>query len=275
MKGFITSKPGRRWGQVLVVLVLATAGLILLLATWDGLPAAEARGPVTSNTGSADPTLSSSDAITHFIFLPLISKSNIVFFDDFSSTSSGWPHKVSFEDCYYEYHNGHYRVEVSAYGQRCIIPNLKIPKQVNGTFSVRARRTSDEDEPLLYGLIFGAGPDANEDRWALEIYPNEDENCSNKPFFWLVALVDGDTEYFESRCTDAIVEDEDEWNDLKIIRNGKSIKVYINGKLKGDYSDANYLLNQGYSLLEVVAVSDETIYVEFDDFTILPSTSAP
>lgn len=275
MKNLITSDL-RRQGRALAALALAMAALVWLLGMWGGLPAAEARGPAAANTGGADLFWSTSDVIT--IFLPLVFKAPpYVFFDDFSSTSSGWPHKKSWENCYFEYYGGRYRVKVSANGQECIIPNFKIPNQINGTFSVKVRRTSSEDRHMFYGIFFGAGPDATEDRWAVQVYPNKDPDCSNKPFYWLYALVDGDVDYFKYRCTDTIDKDEDDWNELKIVRNGKNIKVYINGQPRPEsgYNDADYLRDKGYSLLYVASLSNQDIYVEFDDFKIESSTAAP
>jgi hypothetical protein len=263
----------RRPGRVLVALTLALATLVLLLSVWGGLPTADARESAADKPGSQDLSLSSTTLAASTIFLPMIQKSEIVFFDDFSDPKSGWPHKKSYEDCYYEYSSGRYRVEVNDYGQRCIIPNFSVPEQVNGTFSVKVRRKSNEEDHLLYGLIFGAGTDATEDRWTLEVYPNKDPDCSNKPFYWLYALVDGDQKYFTDRCTDVIDTDEDDWNELKIIRNGKTIKVYLNGESKGEFNDANYLLDKGYTLLEVVSVSNKEITVEFDDFQISRKTT--
>jgi hypothetical protein len=202
-----------------------------------------------------------------------VAKSDVVFFDDFSSTSSGWPHNVTFEDCDFDYVSGRYRVKVTSRNQECIIPNFNIPKQINGTFSVKARRTSNEDYPMLYGLIFGAGTNAIDNRWSLDVYPNDDDDCDDKPFYWLYALVDGDRDFFEDRCTDSIDKDEDDWNELKIIRNGQNIKVYINGEKKDEFNNANYLRNEGYTLLHVVSASDEDITVEFDDFQITQKTT--
>jgi hypothetical protein len=272
MKSLITSNL-RRQGRALVPLALGVAVLIWLLGVWSGLPTAEARGPAAANPDTTSLALSSSDTITYYVFLPLIFKSDVIFFDDFSDPNSGWPNKETYENCYYEYYGGRYRVKVSENGQRCIVPKRYMPKQVNGTFIVKVRRTSNEDRHMLYGLIFGAGTNAVKNRWALEVYPNKDSKCSNKPFYWLVALVDGDGKYFRDKCTDTIDTDKDDWNELKVIRNGKNIKVYINGESKGEYNDADYLRDEGYSLLEVVSASDEDIYVEFDDFTILSRTT--
>jgi hypothetical protein len=268
----ITSKT-RRLGQVLVALIVAVAALTLLLSTWSGLPTAEARGPAEADTGGSDLLLSSRNLLTYYVFLPIVFKSDVLFFDNFSDSTSGWPHKESFEDCYYEYKSGHYQVRVDDNGQRCIIPNFNIPLQIDGTFIVKARRSSDEDRKMLYGIIFGAGVAATEDRWALEIFPNDDSSCSNKPFYWLYALVDNKEEYFKDRCTDVIKTGEDDWNELKVIRNGSTIKIYLNGESKGEYNDADHLLDKGYTLLEVVSASDNEIVVEFDDFEIRSDTT--
>lgn len=274
MKAFLVSNSGRR-AQALVALSLATAALVLLLGTWSWPPPAEARESAAVGLGNVDLILSSSDTITRSIFLPIVFRSDIVFYDDFSNTSSGWPHRVTFdENCYAEYREGRYRVKVTKEDRICIIPNLNIPKQENGTFSVKVRRTSSESRHLRYGFIFGAGKDATKDRWVLEVYPNNDKGCDpEKPFYWLAASVDGELEYFKKKCTTTIDKDKNDWNQLTVIRNGQNIKVYINGNFVGDYYGANYLLDEGYSLLWVVSLSDDDIYVEFDDFTIRRGTA--
>jgi hypothetical protein len=286
MKGRIISNLARH-ARALAAFALALTALVLLLSAWSSLRMVEAREPAAPQPDGADFSLSSTSLVTYYVYLPFIARpcyvylpfisySPIVFYDDFSNPSSGWPTgKAEGQECYFEYLNGHYRVKVEEYGERCIIPNFNIPKRVNGTFSVKVRRTSDEGRHMLYGLIFGAGADAIENRWGLEVYPNEDPNCDDKPFYWLYALVDGDSEYFETKCTDSIDIDENDWNELKVIRNGTRIDIYINGERKGSYTDADYLLNEGYTLLEVVSVSDDTIEVEFDDFIVSRSTQLP
>jgi hypothetical protein len=252
---------------------LAILALVLVLGMWGGMPTVEASEPAVAEPDSTNHLLSSSNILTYYVFLPILFKSDLVFFDDFSNPDSGWPHEVSYEDCYYEYKGGTYRVKVTDKNQQCIIPHKSIPKQINGTFRVKMRRTSDDERPLLYGLIFGAAVDATKNRWALEMYPNDDPDCGNKPFYWLYAQVNGSQKYFRDRCTDVIDTDEDDWNDLKIIRNGSTIKVYINGESKGEYNDANYLLDQGFTLMEVVSASDQDVTVEFDDFEIRSGTN--
>ena len=271
MTGLITINVRQLW-RVFAALTLAIAALVLLLGIWGRLPTVEASEPAVADTGNADTLLSSSNLLTYYVFLPILFKSDLVFYDNFSNPDSGWPHKVTFEDCYYEYRNGTYRVRVTDKDQLCIIPHRAIPEQINGTFRVKVKRTSNEEDRLLYGLIFGAGTDATSDRWALEVYPNDDSDCGNKPFYWLYALVNDKQKFFEDRCTDVIDKDQGDWNDLKIIRNGSNIKVYLNGQSKGEYPDANYLLDKGYTLMEVISASDNKISVEFDDFEIRTRT---
>ncbi|MEJ2559560.1 MAG: hypothetical protein P8186_25760 [Anaerolineae bacterium] len=286
MKGLITSKLACH-ARVLAAFVLALTALVSLLIVWGNRRMVVAQDLAPPQPDSSNLALSSTSQMTYYIYLPFIARpyrvylpfisySPIVFSDDFSSPDSGWPTgKAAGQECYFEYLNGHYQVKVEEDGERCIIPNFNIPKQVNGTFSVKVRRTSDKDRHMLYGLIFGAGTDAIENRWGLEVYPNKDPDCDDKPFYWLYALVDGDNEYFESKCTESIDRDENDWNELKVVRNGTRIDIYINGEHKGTYTDADYLLNEGYTLLEVVSVSDDNIEVEFDDFVVSRSTQLP
>jgi hypothetical protein len=280
MRYLTISNMGRR-GRALLAVAMATVALAALLSVWGSLPAAEARGPAAANTGSSNLTLSSSDVYT--IFLPIVFKSDIVFFDDFSDSSSGWPHRVEFEDCYYEYRSGRYRVTASGVGQRCIIPNLKAdPYLRNGTFEVKVRRISNDNRKLRYGFLFNAGKNATEDHWALEVYPfaycgDGDE----KGDFWLVALEDGDNEFFRSECTDAIDVDRDDWNWLRVIRNGSNIQVWIKKqegaaawRKKGEWN-SSILANQGYFDLQVISISSDEVTVEYEYVLLRRSTSAP
>jgi hypothetical protein len=273
MKGLLTSNL-RRHVRAVAAFALAVTILVSLLGIWGRLTRVDAREMAPSSAEGDQPSTFQQQTYDHFMYLPFISSSPVVYYDDFSNPNSGWPNDQDYEDCHYEYKDGHYRVTVSSYGQRCIIPNLNVPKQINGTFSVRARRTSPESRHLLYGLIFGAGSNAIDNRWALEIYPNNDSNCDDRPFYWLVALVGGDRKYFRDQCTTSIDKDEEDWNELKVIRNGSTIRLYINGDPKGPYT-GSYLLNEGYTLLEVLSVSDDDITVEFDDFTVSRSTELP
>ncbi len=203
-------------------------------------------------------------------------KQDVVFFDDFSDPNSGWPRASLGDICSFDYYNGHYRVKVTEYYESCIIPAFPVPKQVNGTFSVKVRRTSDSSRHVLYGFFFGAGTNAYRDRWALEVSPDKD--CGDKGFFWLSAIEDGeDKGLIGNACTDAIKIGND-WNELKVIRTLDKIHVYMNNTLSGTY-DSLYLRDKGYFDLEVVSLYSGTsnsapVYVEFDDFTVLGDTTS-
>jgi len=280
MREFASSTPGRRT-RLLLAVALATAGMVLLLSLWSGLPTAEARGPASADTGGQNWLVSASAPIT--IYLPILFKSDIVYFDDFASTSSDWYNPGTWPDpydhCYTKYDTaaGVYHVRVTGNNERCIIFNGQVPPQVNGTFEVRVRRTSDNSYPVWYGFIFTGGNDLYRDRWALEAYPmSYQSGCSSsKPYFWLAALVNNSQKFFDDECTDAIDKDKNDWNELKVIRDGSKVKVYINGQLKGDYNYSNVpsVLNNGKFALQVVSGSSSQVRVEYDYVRIRRSTT--
>lgn len=288
MNSHITSKL-RRPGRVLVALTLALAALVLLLSTLGGVPKVDARGPAVADSGNADHLLSHSNLLTYYIFLPILSKYDVVFTDDFGSGST-WE-EGTWGACTWDLRDGRYRLTIKDRDEVCIMPNFKIPRQFNGTFKIKARRISDEDLKLVYGFIFDAGTDATEDdgtRWSLEIYPNDYAACNDKPFFWLVALKDGVPKFHnydrapdKHECTDDYIYTRDDvWNQLMVIRNGDEIKVYLNGRLMGNYKDVPELTSNdqnklGYFLLRAVSLSDENVIIEYDDLEILRSTTAP
>ncbi len=201
---------------------------------------------------------------------PTATESPIIFFDDFSNANSGWIIGES-GDCKFEYKDGRYRITVKddEEGPRCISFNTLIPQTINGIFSVSARRTTSDDRVLHYGFYFGAGANAEEDHWFLEVNPYED--CDGEGFFWVSAIEDGHTEFFDDRCTESVRTGEDEWNDLKVVRNGPDIDIYINDALKEEY-DEDILLDKGFFDLVVVGVTNISDsnpgIVEFDNFLI-------
>lgn len=295
MKHLITSN-FKRPGKTLAVLPLVAVILVWLLSVWGGLATAEARDSATARLGSEDLSSSRNTTANTIIFLPIVYTTDVVFADDFSDKNSGWPHKKSYEDCYFEYLNGHYRIKITDNDSPCIVPNFKIPRQFYGTFKIRVRRTSDTNDRLVYGFIFDAGPDATEEegtRWSLEIYPNEYDSCDSKPFFWVIALKDGESKFRnyeqppdDHECTSFIETNEDKWNQLAVVRDGRRVKVYIYDdgpnqfKLVGDYDNVPLLaFNEqnayGYFNLRVASFSSDDVTIEFDDLEILRSVDFP
>jgi len=224
-------------------------------------------GPIGGETGM----LIEGDLGFCKLFLPNTARSNVVFYDDFSNPNSGWP-SATYDICSYGYKDGRYQVKVYEYNERCIVPAFPVPPVSTGTYSVTVRRTTSTGRELMYGFFFGqVGADALKNHWALEVRP--DPVWDDKPYLWLSATVDGERKYFEDKRTDKINTGEDEWNNLKVTRDGSRVKVYINGSEKEDGPD-DYLHGPGYFDLEVISFypdtsTDKPVIVQFDDFTVL------
>jgi len=288
--------------QFLIVLMLVVISLFLL-GTWGS------SSTVQATTNDLDGQWSQAGAIfryqvmtgtlTHTLYFPVVKLAptstptptptftpsptptptqSFIFFDDFSNTNSGWIVGDDGDDCLYEYRDEHYRITIrDDNGERCVSFNTTIPKTVYGTFSVRIRRTTPDDREVRYGFYFGAGVNAQEDRWFLEVMPHDvDCDGDDEGFFWLSAIEDGDDEFFEDQCTASINTDEDEWNELKVVRTSSTIDIYINGELKGEYDEDDnvddILEDHGFFNLVVVGVDDisssDPVIVEFDDFKV-------
>ena len=225
-------------------------------------------GPVGGETG----VLVEGD-LNHCLVLPVTirTKSNVVFHDDFSDPNSGWPSGTS-EICSFEYKDGRYLVKVFEYNERCLVPAFPVPAVSTGIYSLTVRRTTSTDRELMYGFFWGQiGSDALKNHWALEVRP--DPVWDDEPYFWLSATVDGKQEFFKDVKTDKIETGQDDWNYLKVTRDGSRVKVYINGALRKDEPD-DYLHGPGYFDLEVISLypdtsTDDPVIVQFDDFTVL------
>lgn len=264
--------------QVLLMITLFVA-LLFMLGVWSSLSMVKAvdGSPVElDNTGSWV-GYQIGGTFTYTMYMPFVrrdptptaTESPIIFFDDFSNANSGWITGES-SDCRFEYRDGRYRITVKDdNGLRCVAFNTRIPKTPNGIFSVSVRRTTSNDRVLHYGFYFGAGTNAEDDRWFLEVNPYKD--CNDEGFFWVSAIEDGARRFFDDRCTDSIRTDTNDWNDLKVVRDGRDIEIFINGERKEQY-DENILRDQGYFDLVVVGVKDISDsnpgIVEFDNFLI-------
>ena len=273
----VTSSSGRVWERIIYSVSGSGGGEYFVRvapdanSSWTGQYSLRAcQGPCEASSGR--------------VYVPLILKATapppeVIFYDDFSDPSSGWPIGSS-DACDVDYDDGKYRVEVKKYKERCIIPAPKYPGSPtpNGTFSTIVRRTSPKERGLMYGFFFGAGSDATRDRWALEVRPDR-VTCDDgwAPFFWLSYIKHGKGENW-NKCMDSGINTGDrKWNELKVIRNGRDVKVYINGHKKMEQKK-DVLLDDGFFYLEVISLYDDTswvkpVVVEFDEFKVLRSTS--
>ena len=288
MKNFPEFTSNRRI-QILFALSLVM-GLLFLLGMWGSLSTVKATNRSPEALGYVGPRAGYeilSGTLTVSIYMPYIRKDPtptptntptatqpppVIFFDDFSNPNSGWI-IGSGGDCKYEYKDGYYRITITNDGERCVAFNPFIPKTIDGTFSVSVRRTTASDRELRYGFYFGAGANAEEDRWFLEVEPHEVDQCNDEGFFWLSAIEDGDAKFFDDQCTDDIKTNQNDWNELKVVRDGSDIDIYINGEFKEDY-DKDYLDDKGYFDLVVVGVNNisdsKPGVVEFDNFRVAP-----
>jgi hypothetical protein len=270
-----------------VMLLVGLIATLFALGTWSSLSAVKATSRsddrLANQQGIGYPYQIMTDTLTITLYLPYVARlptptptptPNFIYYDNFSNPNSGWITGAS-EECQFEYDDGVYRITVTEdNGERCVAFNIHIPSTPNGTFSVKIRRTTPDSRQVRYGFYFGAGVNAEEDRWFLEVMPHDVEcNGQTRGFFWLSAIDDGVLEFFDDICTRDIITEEDMWNELKIVRSGPDIDVYINGNHKEDYRE-HILLNHGYFDLVVVGIEGITgsqpARVEFDDFLIEP-----
>ncbi len=214
------------------------------------------------------------------VFMPVLFKSPAPppgYYDDFSSYADGiWPQGDN-GVCKVEYTGGHYRVKIRSghNGYKCIVITRSPAFQLLGTIGVDARRISDIDNELWYGYYFSTGNDFNDQRWALEVRPDE-KSCDGKdqPYFWL-NWVDDDEGKNWYKCLKAGDEglyiDEDEWNELRTERvpSNDLVKVYINDDKRLETTSSR-LEDDGYFNLFVYSASSSEVVVEFDNFYAIP-----
>ncbi len=240
-----------------------------ILVTGTGPVTITGGGPVGGETG-----MTVEGDLKHCLALPVMVKSpvsTVVFYDNFSDPSSGWP-SATYDVCSYGYKDGRFEVKVYKYDERCIVPAFPVDPVSTGTYSLTVRRTTSTDRDLMYGFFWGQlGSDALKNHWALEVRP--DPVWGDKPYFWLSATVDGAQKFFKDVKTDKIHTGKNDWNNLKVTRDGSRVKVYINGSLRKDEPD-DYHHGPGYFDLEVISLypdtsTDNPVIVQFDDFTVL------
>ena len=284
MKNKMTSSSKRqKQAWILACLVFAS---LLLLSFWSSLATVNAVqsedvGPEQVEIIISYQTMTGTINLTHTLYMPHVARiptptptptPTALFSDNFSNTGSGWI-TGSGGDCQYRYLGGRYQIIITEdNGHNCVAFNPNIPKVIDGDFRVKVRRVSGDSRKIRYGFFFAAGSDAVNNRWFLELTPFR-EKCdgNNQGFYWISAVVGGDGKFFSYRCTNDIKTGSNEWNELRVVRNGQHVDVYINGKFKDDY-DKDVLRDQGFFNLVVVGVDNVSgsrpATIEFDDVEI-------
>ena len=286
MRDLLTFDLGRR-ARALVALALAAVALaILLLGVGSEPPMAWA-----SELPPARPDVTA--ALTYYVYFPLVIRQPVpvvVYSDHFTNKYSGWT-TAGNDGCSGEYDTSDsvYRVTINKKNKSCIIWNTgTLPRQFYGTFKVRARRTSTSAD-MLYGIQFDTAPnstDGSGTRWSLEIYPKNDSQCKDKPFYWLRAIKGGSLKYNNANgndeCIDEIDTDKGDWNYLAAVRHGRTVDVYIDGddEYHEDFKDVYQFSSDeadiyGWFQMRVVSGDTVPVTVEFDLIEVLSTITAP
>ncbi|MBN1221091.1 MAG: hypothetical protein JXM69_19370 [Anaerolineae bacterium] len=215
----------------------------------------------TNNSSAVNVNIIGNSSLT-IIFLPLINKAPprvLVYYDSFSSSSSGWT-TADDSDCNRSYKDNEYQMVADA-NEACFTPAPTGAEVTNGygEFQVSAR-VSDGDGNFDYGIyINGAGGD---NYYLFRVKPDDD--CGWK----LVRRKSGtSTTIGSGGCVSAINRGTAK-NTLTIKhdKNG-AITLYINGTQIFSINDGNALTSKGTGLF-VEADDNEDITVRFDDFRV-------
>jgi len=177
-----------------------------------------------------------------------------VFFDDFSSVSSGWP-VVDDGDILLEYRDGEYRILVRpSFGGAISRPGFQA---TNYTVGVDLRNPGSISGS--YGIAFGIAGDWST-FYSLEIY--------DSGWFGIYRWGPGGITTLVENFSPAIRQGNDA-NRIAIERNGSGIKAYANGSLLASLTDGTY---QGSRYIGLIAISygQPGLDVRFDNFTVTP-----
>jgi uncharacterized repeat protein (TIGR01451 family) len=303
----------------------AQTGFITIAGQLTGLgsPTSITNTASVTAAGDTDTANNTSNVVTTTIwssvsYLPLMFKSvappepTVIFEDDFHSTSSGWI-TGNYSDCEFAYNTSKktYRITAKKGGISCIGWNNahgspQLTPQFYGTFMVNVRRSTVESENMGYGFQFDAlsnSSDLDGTRWAFVIYPNPTlTGCDkDKPYFWLTAQKykeeDKHTDVYNNyehdsghECTKAIDTDQYDWNELAVVRDGSTIKVFIRSANDHSLSYSYVYYNMpalpyepygpasnnrlGWLTMRVEPI-DTPVTAEFSNLKILSSVSDP
>jgi len=216
-------------------------------------------GPVGGETGM----LVEGD-LKHCVAVPMIIKQDLGFYfwDDFNDPNSGWVGGT--------YDNGVLKVTADG-GEQRVVWNPAV-ESANGTFRTRVRRTSasDPDYQMNYGFFFAAGPAAEEDRFALEVVPHEFECGGEDTGLFFLSYREGSQKNHmvnegDDTCGEDIDTDQNDWNELEVIRNGENIVININGEKQGEW-DVDVLQDDDHKYFDLIvtALGVERVRAEFD-----------
>ncbi|MBC8254214.1 MAG: hypothetical protein H8E35_09295 [Ardenticatenia bacterium] len=224
-------------------------------------------GPVTITGGGpvgGEVSVLVEGDLEHCVAVPMIIKQDLGFYfwDDFNDPNSGWVGGT--------YDNGVLKVTADG-GEQRVVWNPAV-ESANGTFRTRVRRTSasDPDYQMNYGFFFAAGPAAEEDRFALEVVPHEFECGGEDTGLFYLSYREGSQKNHmvnegDDTCGEDIDTDQNDWNELEVIRNGENIVININGEKQGEW-DVDVLQDDDHKYFDLIvtALGVERVRAEFD-----------
>lgn len=182
--------------------------------------------------------------------------------DDFS-TNKGWKN-LSPDVCDVELVEGTMRVTLKK-GDICWISTPDGVSLSQGTFTVDATRTSDKKG--WYGLVFNATTKLLEQRWQFDVAQwSASDGCESGKSKVKLSYKDGDAGNQWVKCTSEVNRSKNEWNKLKVVRSGDSVKAYVNDNEQFSVSESR-LKDAGYFDL-VVFGSEAGFVMRFDNFDV-------
>ena len=227
-------------------------------------------------SGQATIWVTGSATLVTFTYLPMIARSDIYWFDDFSSKKGWVNYKCTDQNnrlvdcnCKMEIEDGRLRVTLNDERMRCFVGPPSDVQLREGVFSVEARKRNDNE--TWYGLLFNVSTRLHKQRWALEARPFGGSGCaSDKGLVWLSYITDGlGTGRLWAECTDSLELGKDKWNKLTAVRRVDNVKVYINDEELDDLEQNNgNLKDQPFFNLEVMSEDQTPVVVEFDNFVL-------
>ena len=231
-------------------------------------------------SGQAVIWVTGSAILVTFTYLPAIAKdagaAGVYWSDDFSS-DKGWVNYKCTDpendlvdcDCKMERTDGRLRITLRDENMRCFVAPPASVQLKEGTFSVEARRRTDNNK-VWYGLLFNVSTQLHKQRWALEVRPRGGSGCdSDKGLVWLSYITNGPgTGELWAKCSDSVELGKEEWNKLTATRRGDNVKVFINNKGPIIEKDRSRLKDNPFFNLEVMSEDQVPVVVEFDNFVI-------
>jgi hypothetical protein len=282
--------------QLFFVLVIVAVGLFLWSTTLrPELPPAAGSGQILEANSialleAADPAGGSNafqtgspanpihlfEPSTHFqgtgankYYIPIVRRSSILYFDNFSDDDSGWP-EYDTSDCFVQYNSSEYRIEVKedsdSDDDECFGPAPEDAEFELGDFSVKFRRT---DGSRHYNAGIYINGDGGGEYYLFRVEHDDDE-CDWR----LVRRKDDDDSTKRSGVCDSISNGYNQTNTLRIrrINNQNSdgvITVYLNGdQLGSSYTDTDQLDGEGAGVFANEETNEDKAVVRFDDFTV-------